>query len=166
MVKQIVLIHPYWDMALLAVEGLPASAKPLSLSMRDIPSDPMIEVAAIGYPAFDYRNDASEQNDLFRNVFGVKRLQPGTLGGRQDTESFGKMVPALRHNCSTLGGNSGSALIDLDRGEVIALHFGGRYHDINYGVPACELAKDGRVVGAGVKFAGTPTGGQPPWEKW
>ncbi len=166
MVKKIILIHPYWDMALLRVEGLPASAGPLPLSLRDIPAESMIEVAAIGYPAFDYRNDAGEQNDLFRNVFGVKRLQPGTLGGRQDTESFGKMVPAFRHNCSTLGGNSGSALIDFDKGEVIALHFGGRYHQINYGVPACELARDGRVTDAGVKFAETAPGGQPPWEQW
>jgi endonuclease G len=166
MVKKVILIHPYWDMALLAVEGLPSSAEPLPLSLRDAPANPMIEVAAIGYPAFDYRNDASEQNDLFRNVFGVKRLLPGTLGGRQDTESFGKMVPAFRHNCSTLGGNSGSALVDFESGDVIALHFGGRYHVINYGVPCCELAKDGRVVDAGVKFAGPTPGGQPPWKKW
>jgi endonuclease G len=166
MVKQIVLIHPYWDMALLSVDGLPAEAAPLSLSLRDFRADPMIDVAAIGYPAFDYRNDAGEQNDLFRNVFGVKRLQPGTLGGRQNTESFGKLVPALRHNCSTLGGNSGSALVDFKEGEVIALHFGGRSHDINYGVPASELAKDGRVVDAGVNFAGKASGGVPPWENW
>jgi endonuclease G len=167
MLKRIVLIHPYWDMALLSVEGLPPDAKPLRLSLRDIPADPMVDVAAIGYPAFDYRNDAGEQNDLFRNVFGVKRLQPGTLGGRQDTESFGKLVPALRHNCSTLGGNSGSAIVDFKEGEVIALHFGGRYHDINCGIPACELARDERVVDAGVKFAGDdPPGGVPPWESW
>jgi endonuclease G len=166
MVKRIVLIHPYWDLALLSVDGLPKEAAPLSLSLRDIPADPMIEVAAIGYPAFDYRNDAGEQNDLFRNIFGVKRLQPGTLGGRQNTESFGKEVPAFRHNCSTLGGNSGSALIDFKQGEVIALHFGGRSHEINYGVPACELARDGRVVDAGVNFAGRAPGGVPPWDNW
>jgi endonuclease G len=166
MVQRIVLIHPYWDLALLSVDGLPQEAAPLSLSLRDIPADPMVEVAAIGYPAFDYRNDVGEQNDLFRNVFGVKRLQPGTLGGRQNTESFGKEVPAFRHNCSTLGGNSGSALIDFKEGEVIALHFGGRSHDINYGVPACELARDGRVVDAGVNFAGRALGGVPPWDNW
>jgi endonuclease G, mitochondrial len=166
MVRRIILIHPYWDMALLSVEGLPDDSTPLFLSLRDIPADPVIDVAAIGYPAFDYRNDAGEQNDLFRNVFGVKRLQPGTLGGRQNTESFGKLVPALQHNCSTLGGNSGSALIDFKEGEVIALHFGGRFHDINYGVPACELAKDGRVVDAGVTFTGKAPGGVPPWENW
>ena len=43
MVKQTVLIHPYWDMALLAVEDLPVSAAPLSLSLHDVPADPMIE---------------------------------------------------------------------------------------------------------------------------
>ncbi len=162
MVGRLVMIHPYWDMALLEVEGLPANAQPLRLSLRDIPADSMVEVAAIGYPAFDSRNDRDVQNDLFRRVFGVKRLQPGTFGGRQRTESFGKMVAASRHNCSTLGGNSGSALIDLLSGEVMALHFGGRYRDINYGVPAFELARDQRVVDAGVTFASPgASGGRP-----
>src|SRR5581483_1485266 len=165
-VKRVVMIHPYWDMALLAVDGLPPDAQPLQLSLREFPAAPMVEVAAIGYPAFDYRNDPTEQNDLFRDIFGVKRLLPGTLGGRQDTESFGKMVSALRHNCSTLGGNSGSALIDFKSGEVVALHFGGRSHVINYGVPASELARDARVVDAGVTFAGAAPGGQPPWKQW
>jgi endonuclease G len=165
-VRTILMIHPYWDMALLAVEELPDAVKPLSLTLRDFPSSPIAEVAAIGYPAFDYRNDAAEQNDLFRDVFGVKRLLPGTLGGRQDTESFGKMVPALRHNCSTLGGNSGSAIIDLERGEVVALHFGGQFHQTNFGVPTCELARDGRVVDAGVHFTDEPLGGVAPWNKW
>lgn len=165
-VKRVAMVHPYWDMALLEVEGLPAEVKPLRLSLRDIKSSAMIEVAAVGYPAFDTRNDAAVQNDLFRQVFGVKRLQPGTLGGRRDTESFGKLVPAVRHNCSTLGGNSGSALVDLDKGEVVALHFGGRYSDINYGVPASELSRDQRVIDAGVTFADSPPGGKPSWADW
>src|SRR5579863_1165070 len=95
MVKRVVMIHPYWDMALLAVEGLPFETKPLRLSLNDVPADIRIEVAAIGYPAFDPRNDTEVQNDLFREVFGVKRLQPGTLGGREQTESFGKSVAAV-----------------------------------------------------------------------
>jgi endonuclease G len=165
MVKRVVMIHPYWDMALLAVEGLP-DRKPLVLSQRNLDDEDMIEVAAIGFPAFDTRNDRDVQNDLFRKIFGVKRLQPGTLGGNQETESFGKMVPAVRHNCSTLGGNSGSALIDLETGEVVALHFGGRYGVINFGVPAGALAKDGRVVDTGIQFAAKPAGGTPPWASW
>jgi len=164
-VRRVVMIHPYWDMALLAVDGL-SGQSPLVLSLRDMSGEDMVEVAAVGYPAFDTRNDRGVQNDLFRRVFGVKRLQPGTLGGIQDAESFGKMVPAVRHNCSTLGGNSGSALIDLETGQVLALHFGGRYEVINHGVPASELAKDGHVVDAGVRFAEAPAGGTPQWEPW
>jgi endonuclease G len=165
-VKRVAMVHPYWDMALLVVEGLPSNVEPLKLSLRDIGAGAMIEVAAIGYPAFDSRNDRDEQNDLFRKVFGVKRLQPGTLGGRRNTESFGKLVPAVRHNCSTLGGNSGSALLDIENGEVIGLHFGGRSHDINYGVPTSELGRDQRVVDAGVGFSDPPPGGEPSWVNW
>ena len=96
----------------------------------------------------------------------MKRLQPGTLGGRRETESFGKMVSAVRHNCSTLGGNSGSALLYLESREVPALHFGGRYGVVNYGVPASELARDQRVVDSGVTFADQPPGGEPTWADW
>lgn len=166
-VKRIVMVHPYWDMALLEVDGLTDEQRPLDLAAVDPGPDAMIEVAGIGYPAFDDRNDATVQNDLFRRVFGVKRVQPGTLGGRRDAESFGKLVPALRHNCSTLGGNSGSALVELENGRVVALHFGGRYADINYSVPVTELARDKRVVDAGVNIIGANTAsGSPPWNDW
>jgi endonuclease G len=164
--KRVLMVHPYWDMALLELESMPEGVQPLRLAQVDPALNNMIEVAAIGYPAFDSRNDATVQNDLFRRVFGVKRLQPGTIGGRRDTASFGKTVSALGHNCSTLGGNSGSALIDLSTGHVVALHFGGLYKQINFSVPAIELSRDGRVVDAGVKFATTPPGGTPPWESW
>ncbi len=160
------MVHPYWDMALLEVEGLPADIESLELSQRDVGAEDMVMVAAIGYPAFDTRNDATVQNDLFRHVFGVKRLQPGTAGGTVRTDSFGKSVDAVRHTCSTLGGNSGSALIDLESGKVVALHFGGRYRITNYAVPASALARDGRVVEAGVRFEGNPPGGDPPWSSW
>jgi endonuclease G, mitochondrial len=56
--------------------------------------------------------------------------------------------------------------VDLATGEIVALHFGGRYQDKNFGVPAFELARDGRVIDAGVNFGGTPTGGVPPWSDW
>jgi endonuclease G len=119
----------------------------------------------IGYP-LDPRNDATEQDNLFDRTYGVKRLQPGQLHGRANTESFGKIVSAAAHDCSTLGGNSGSEVVDLATGEVVALHFGGRYQEKNFAVPTFELARDSRVVDAGVEFAGTPPGGVPPWSDW
>lgn len=166
-VRAVRMIHPYWDMALLEIEGPAAKRTCLNLSLQDADDLDGRRVVVIGYPAFDpLRNDVALQNQIFSGVYGVKRLQPGLLHARRDVESFGKMVRAATHDCSTLGGNSGSAVIDIDSGEVLALHFGGRYLDTNYCVPAFELARDGRVVDAGVVFAGRPGGGIPAWQGW
>lgn len=163
--SRVVMIHPYWDMALLAVDGL-ESRDTLKLSLLDARDLVGRDIAVVGYPAFDIRNPADVQNSLFAGRFGVKRLQPGELQGAGTTASFQKLVNAATHDCSTLGGNSGSAVIDLDTGEVIALHFGGRYRDRNYGVPSSELARDGRVADTGVAFAGTPSANGTDWADW
>lgn len=167
MVKRVVMIHPYWDMALLAVDGLPPRHKHLELSLKDARDLKGQDIFVIGYPAFDPRNPADVQDDVFNGKYGVKKLQPGELQGGMSTASFGKMVPAATHDCSTLGGNSGSAVVDLDSGQVLALHFGGRYQEQNFAVPASELARDSRVIDAGVKFAGdNPPGGANEWASW
>lgn len=164
-VRKVVMIHPYWDMALLAVEGLPAG-KPLTLGLADARELAGRDIFVIGYPAFDPRNPASVQNDVFEGRYGVKKLQPGQLQGGVETSSFGKLVPAATHDVSTLGGNSGSAMFDLATGEVLGLHFGGRFHERNYAVPAAALSRDDRVIAAGVTFAGNAPGGQTEWSGW
>jgi len=164
-VRKVAMIHPYWDMALLAVEGLPA-LEPLRLGLADARELAGRDIFIIGYPAFDPRNPASVQNDVFEGRYGVKKLQPGQLQGGVETSSFGKQVPAATHDVSTLGGNSGSAMFDLATGEVLGLHFGGRFHERNYAVPAAALSRDDRVVAAGVSFAGKPPGGQTEWSGW
>ena len=155
-VRDVAMIHPHWDMALLRVEGLGQGQPPLALSLDSVEDLEGEEVAVIGYPAFDPRNDAGVQNTVFGGVYNVKRLQPGRLGPRRGVSSFQRSVNAATHDSSTLGGNSGSAVISARTGQVVALHFGGRYLDANFGVPAADLAADGRVVQAGVQFAGAP----------
>jgi endonuclease G len=164
-VRRIVMIHPYWDMAILEVNGL-SGRRTLKLALQDARDLEGREIAVIGYPAFDPRNPADVQRGLFNGNYGVKRLQPGEIRGRITTGSFGKLVPAASHDCSTLGGNSGSALIDLSTGFVLALHFGGSYREQNYAVPAFELARDPRVTEAGVVFDGTPTSDATDWAQW
>jgi endonuclease G, mitochondrial len=166
MVRKILMIHPYWDMALLSVEGLPDVHKPLKLSLRDPRQMDGQDIFVIGYPASDPRNPADVQQQLFGGNYGIKRLQPGELHLGMKTSSFGKMVDAATHDCSTLGGNSGSAVFNMDTGEVMALHFGGLYHEQNFAVPASELAQDDRVIKAGVCFAGNPPGGGNSWSGW
>lgn len=165
-ITKVRMIHPYWDMAVLEVEGLDPAHKPLPLSLSDARDLSGTEVVVIGYPAFDSRNPADVQDDLFSGRYGVKRLQPGLLQGGFDTDSFGKVVRAATHDCSTLGGNSGSETMSIETGEIVALHFAGRYLERNYAVPTAALARDQRVIDAGVVFAGTPPGGSNDWDSW
>jgi V8-like Glu-specific endopeptidase len=86
-------------------------------------------IVAIGYPAKD---DSLADQALVISIFGDevydrKRLSPGKV----------KVVDQkrLHHDCSTLGGNSGSVMIDLDTGKAIGLHQGGFLDDsANIGV--------------------------------
>nr|WP_275970739.1 DNA/RNA non-specific endonuclease [Bradyrhizobium sp. NBAIM32] len=165
-VTRVLMIHPYWDCAVIEVDGLPPTAQPLTLSAIPSPELRDREVAVIGYPAFDPRNPAAVQDDLFGGVFRVKRLQPGLLSSVSNTASFGKMVPAVVHDASTLGGNSGSCLVELTTGQVLGLHFGGVYRDRNYAVPASALGADPRVRALGLKFDGAPPITDPAWASW
>ena len=153
------MIHPYWDMAVLRVEGLSEKQRPLTLSAAH-PEDLVDrEVVVIGYPAEDPRNDSQLQNQIFQGPFGIKRMQPGKIVGVSRARSFGNSVNAMTHDSSTLGGNSGSAVIDCKTGEVIGLHFAGRYLDANFAVPTGELARDA-IVAEFLKFG---DGSPDPW---
>lgn len=157
-----VIVHPHWDMALLEVSGLPDNHPSLALSVAHPDDLWECDIVVIGYPAQDWRNDLDLQNRIFRGIYNVKRLQPGKLKARRETESYGHNVSAVVHDSSTLGGNSGSAVINVATGEVLALHFAGIYLDANFAVPAYELARDRRVVDAGVRFSGTVA----PTDEW
>ncbi len=163
-VRRVLMIHPYWDCALLQVEGLPGGRGHLTLEGREPEEWRTREVTVIGYPAQDSRNDIQLQNRIFRGIYQRKRLQPGKLTGQAVIQSFGNSVEAITHDSSTLGGNSGSAVIDLTTGRVIGLHFAGIYLRANYAVPTWELARDARVVDAGVVFHDAPARGMAPWE--
>ncbi len=162
-VVSVEMIHPYWDMALLRVEGLPEAQASLTLGTLHPEDLNQRNIAVIGYPAFDSRNPADVQNRVFEAHYDVKRLQPGTLTGRKQVLSFENRVRALKHNASTLGGNSGSAVIDLSTGAVVGLHFAGRYKESNYAVPTYELARDPFVRDAGVRFASQLSAGEVEW---
>ncbi|MGH6786647.1 MAG: DNA/RNA non-specific endonuclease [Novosphingobium sp.] len=164
-VRRVVMIHPYWDMALLEVEGL--GERPVLSLGRFEPSEASPRrIGVIGYPAFDSRNDAAVQNEVFRGVYNIKRFQPGLWRGRREIESFGKDVPAGTHDSSTLGGNSGSAVVDALTGLIAGLHFGGLYKDSNFAVPAIDLARDGRVIDAGVAIEGGGRRESGAWDQW
>jgi hypothetical protein len=73
-----------------------------------------VRVFAVGYPEWDgRRNEPQPMSQIFHDIYNVKRLQPGTIT---------KVTAAQKqfdHDCSTLGGNSGSCVIDLDTAKVV-----------------------------------------------
>jgi len=115
------------DMALLRLDPSGGSL-PAPIELDSSPVKFQNNIAAIGYPAEDSRNDAFAMRDIFKQVYQVKRLSPGWITG---VRADGKLI---EHDCTTLGGNSGSVLINLDTGKACGLHFSGSYRDRNYAV--------------------------------
>jgi endonuclease G len=122
------------DFALLRVEGGSAGrelASPIPLAVS--PARPEQQVAVIGYPARDSRvPDDQLMHSIFGDVYNKKRLAPGQVTGAR--------ADVVLHDCSTLGGNSGSVLLDLATGQAVGLHFAGRFLETNYAVPAAVVA--------------------------
>ena len=91
-------------------------------------------VAVVGYPAQageDVIPDQAWMQRVFGGRYDVKRAAPGMV----TPNSRGWAT----HDCTTLGGNSGSAVISLATGEAVALHFAGAYVIENYAVPASTI---------------------------
>jgi endonuclease G len=159
------MIHPYWDMAILRVADLPDD-KILSLSTKKPEELEGEDVVVVGYPAKDWRSDLELQDRIFQGQYNVKRLQPGVLRQRASIRSFENAVNAVTHDASTLGGNSGSAILEAKTQQVLALHFAGEYLKANYAVPMYELARDSRVTAKKLNFDGTvtpTTDWEPSW---
>lgn len=150
-IEKVLGLHPTYDLALLQVSTkgtkTKKAPKPLTIASKAPKATKDGEVAVIGYPAFDSRNGRQEQLDIFKNIFNVKRLQPGKTTGIKQTPEI------LGHDASTLGGNSGSCVVDLETGHVIGLHFGGQYLKGNVAVPVFQLAKDSFLKKFALNFA-------------
>ena len=92
-----------------------------------------VTIGVIGYPAYDSRNDPADMSRIFEDIYNKKRFAPGKV--------VEKPAPdwAFAHDCTTLGGNSGSAVIDVESGCAIGLHYGGREGDRNVAVNAATI---------------------------
>jgi Trypsin-like peptidase domain len=152
-IRNVAMIHPYWDIALLRVDGLTDDHPALSLMVAAEEEFADRNVVVIGYPTFDFRKAPDIQTRVFGSRFNVKRLMLRKGEGRHPVASFGRELSAFAHDASTLGAHSGSAVIDPLSGYVVGLHFSGRYLDTNFAAPASEMARDHRIVDAGVNFA-------------
>jgi endonuclease G len=128
-VLKVAAIHPTLDMALLQIQL--AGARPvLKLGTAALPEHLML--GTIGYPYKDDRNPLFV-DAIYQDKYGVKR---GAVG-----ELIGARGPTIFHDCSTLGGNSGSPVMALVSGDVVGLHFSGDFMYRNGAVAAAAVAE-------------------------
>jgi len=131
-------------------------AKPIALAGQAVTTE---NVATIGYPAYDSRIPEPDlMEHIFGNTYNKKRLAPGGVTRVEQTR--------VLHDCTTLGGNSGSVVVDLDSGNALGLHFSGSFLATNYAVRADVVRKLLNNVRSGrrtsVRPAATPRPGIAP----
>lgn len=140
-VVEVLHIDKSYDVALLRIDGAATTgwsqAEPIQLA-HALPT-PLKdrEVAVIGYPDYErnvlgtvpheftdeeYQRIVGVLTESFMPNQGRKLVQPGLLTelvqrGREP------QLQVLRHSCSTLGGNSGSVVLDLSSGKALGIHY-------------------------------------------
>jgi hypothetical protein len=145
-------VHDMLDMALFRAvrtsgQGI-AAPEPLTIASHAADVAQGHRVYIVGYPAWDgRRNDPMHMRRIFSDIFNVKRLLPGEIMGVLPQRRL------FRHDCSSLGGCSGSCVVDLESNLVIGLHFGGRYLQGNDAVALWQLTNDRLLKKAQVNFA-------------
>ena len=149
--SSVIGIHEKFDMALLRVArkggGGAKLPKPLVLAKKPAVKAG-VSVLAVGYPAWDgRRNEPQPMSRIFHDIYNVKRLQPGKV------TKVSAAQKQFDHDCSTLGGNSGSCILDLDTATVVGLHFQGRYLQGNQAILLSKLQGDALLKRAKVAFA-------------
>ncbi|HKB98805.1 MAG TPA: trypsin-like peptidase domain-containing protein [Terriglobales bacterium] len=143
---------PDWRAALAAsvlsaefgsLPGLLLQTEPLSEA--ELKSRP---VAVIGHPLRgNAGGDSADVHVVFGDApLGTKRFMPGQLDGEKPLlEETGQAF--LNHDCSTLGGASGSCLLDLATARVLGIHVAGGAFAGNRAVPSWIIAE--RLAKAG-----------------
>jgi phosphatidylserine/phosphatidylglycerophosphate/cardiolipin synthase-like enzyme len=123
------------DIAFLKVARRTDGAKPDRITIAKTDVGENVPVFVVGYPARAPKSVIPDQQlmkQLYRDRYDVKRAAPGFTMGPGDG--------ATRHDCTTLGGNSGSVVLGLNTGEAVGLHFAGLYQETNFAVRASVLS--------------------------
>lgn len=131
--SEVIHIEPFGgpDIAFLRLKSATETAELIPMDEGNAAVDQF--VAVIGYPARDSRIPEQDLMDrTFGNVYNKKRLAPGKVTANRND--------LVLHDCSTLGGNSGSVVLSLATGKAVALHFSGRFLEANYAVPTSLVA--------------------------
>lgn len=116
--------HTKLDVALIEIEPMndAGSPKPLAVSIAPEWLDVGHQTFVIGYPGPPPPDESLVLvEQLFKSTFGHKRLAPGNV-----TRPRAALSTSVAHDATTLGGNSGSAVLRITREHAAAgIHYGG-----------------------------------------
>lgn len=130
-VTGVLAVHEELDVALLTIDKQTFTGERRPLEVDREPVEEGHPVVAVGYPFDDSKRNPLFINALFGGTFGVKRAAPGEVSGRGPRSIF--------HDCSTLGGNSGSPIFSMRTGRVVGLHRDGYFLYRNEAVDGASL---------------------------
>ncbi len=122
------------DIAFIRLKSDTSVAGPPAFKLAENDAKPGDGVVVVGYPAKAPAHIIPNQewmDRIYGGVYDIKRIAPGLMGANN--------LGSATHDCTTLGGNSGSVVIDMKSGKAVALHFAGRYMIENYAVPASTI---------------------------
>lgn len=151
-ITRVLGIHPDpdIDLALLELSDAPVDSggeiTPLVISSTSPGNARGRRVYVVGYPLNDPFHDPVVIRTVFGDRFGLKRLQPGEILAVFEGSKL------FNHDCSTLGGNSGSCVVDLETNQVLGLHFQGLQGEWNQAIALWSLRDDPWLRAAGVQF--------------
>jgi hypothetical protein len=141
-VRGVLGVHDRHDLALLEVERPQMNGTapaPLPLAVAPPRQREGRPVYLVSYPVRDARrNEPEAVARIFRDIYSVKRVQPGQLRG----EFTFHEVTFLRHDAAPLGQHAGAPLVDLETHQVIGLQSTGRYLEASTAVPLYLLRDD------------------------
>lgn len=149
--------HPLLDLALLDVTGI-ADSEDIVLRIRAVPPAALVrhDVYLAGYPGVNppYGVSPEVAKLLFPGATpsGLKRVSPGQLVALVEDLPIAANKPRGSHDGSTLGGSSGSPVVDFDNHRVVAIHYQGAYGMANYAVPLWLVKDEPFFTDNGITF--------------
>jgi hypothetical protein len=129
-IEGVINVSPTADIALLSVRRL--GRPTVALDVNAVCEGERVVV--IGYPARDSTRNPLFSDAVFQGKYGVRRAAIGEM-------LDGMAVPHFYHDCSTLGGNSGSPVFSLRTGRVIGIHRSGFFMYRNEAVDGATLSR-------------------------
>lgn len=106
------------ERARVAILRIDAASHRDPLEIADGGPRPEMDLCVVNYASNDLRNKEARVIETFGELFNIKRLSPGKVLGLESNE--------FKHDASTIGGASGSPVINVD-GRLLGMHIGGQF---------------------------------------